>query len=111
MNRNPPSRRKRYKKRYADHRELINRLKAGPCELCGGQFNPWQMHFDHKERSLKKFNISCLAGKSGFAWKLEEELKKCRLLCANCHADQTYKNKHWRHVEKSAPDSKQEELF
>ncbi len=67
---------------------LLDRLKSNPCTDCKQQLNPWQMDFDHLKD--KKFEIG-MARIKGYAIKsVLEELKKCELVCANCHRNRTY---------------------
>lgn len=53
------------------------------CSVCGYKDNPVALDFHHSDGD-KEFNLSgCGLGKS---WeKIEEELTKCTILCANCH--------------------------
>lgn len=69
--------------------EEINELKKAPCTDCGERFKPWQMQFDHV-RGEKVDAIANLV-RRGNVSRLEEELPKCELVCANCHADRTYR--------------------
>lgn len=70
-------------------RDLILSFKNRPCADCLGWFNHWQMHFDHRDPKKKKFNIG---GQYGRPIKiLLREIKKCDVVCANCHANRTYK--------------------
>lgn len=74
--------RARYIRRY----QLLRRLKNKPCMDCQGWFDHWQMEFDHREH--KEFNIS-----SGLALPMEKllaEIKKCDVVCANCHKTRTF---------------------
>lgn len=74
-----------------DRREFLMILKSDPCIDCKRQFKPWQMDFDHLRD--KKFNI----GNAIFRLSKEEileEIKKCELVCANCHRDRTYVRSH-----------------
>lgn len=67
----------------------INRLKMRPCLDCKIQYNPWQMQFDHRDPSLKRYNIgtrTCISEK-----QLLDEVVKCDIVCANCHAERTHK--------------------
>lgn len=48
------------------------------------------LEFDHiPERGVKHRNISLLVGKGCWTRQLESELKKCEVVCANCHAIRT----------------------
>ena len=76
-----------YKKRY---REWLNSLKESPCIDCGGSFHFSAMHWDHLPEYEKSFNIgSCRSGKYS-KQRVLEEIEKCELVCANCHALRTY---------------------
>jgi hypothetical protein len=69
-------------------RRLRNKLKAiellgGKCIDCGYNDHPAALEFHHKEPSEKEFSIGMVANKS---WaSIEKELKKCELVCSNCH--------------------------
>lgn len=67
---------------------LAEYKRSRPCVDCEQFFNPWQMQFDHLED--KAFDISsAITSKSREA--ILKEIEKCDLVCANCHADRTYK--------------------
>ncbi len=53
------------------------------CQVCGFWGHPYQMDCHHLDPDNKKYEIAKLRGKD--PQKLREELKKCQLLCANCH--------------------------
>lgn len=76
--------------RYAKAVAFLAGLKKGPCLDCGGHFHPAAMDFDHV-RGEKKFCIA--ARKYSPLWMLEEESKKCDLVCANCHRVRTWQRK------------------
>lgn len=58
---------------------------GGKCEICGYHRCTRAMHFHHLDPSLKEFTISNYCNAS---WdKIEKELKKCILLCGNCHTE------------------------
>ena len=51
--------------------------------MCGGIFPHYCYDLHHRDPSEKEMNMTNLQDK---AWKrVEKELKKCDLLCANCH--------------------------
>lgn len=59
--------------------------KNKPCEICGIQYNPWQMDFDHINPKTKAENISELRGRGSKESEIIKEILKCRILCACCH--------------------------
>ena len=75
-------------KRRAKLREFVNSLKAGPCVDCKKDFPPWVMQFDHL--SGKVASVSRILANGATLARLVEEIKKCELVCANCHANRTY---------------------
>jgi hypothetical protein len=84
------SRREKLDQRKQVYKKKVDALKAStPCKDCGMQFPSWVMQFDHV-RGEKVDNISQLISNKQF--KLcDEEIKKCEIVCANCHADRTYR--------------------
>lgn len=81
-------RRKRWGRELREARaERLVSLKRGkPCVDCGGLFHSQAMEFDH--RGGKKFGISEGASKHSLELVLKE-VKKCDLVCANCHRVRT----------------------
>ena len=79
----------RFKRRSASH---VNTIKAStPCHDCGVQYPPHVMTFDHV-RGTKETDIAVAA----WRWSVEridEEIAKCEIVCANCHAERTYQRK------------------
>lgn len=65
--------------------------RSTPCADCGGTFNPWQMQFDHI-RGEKVENVMQLA-LNGSTRLMMEEIEKCEIVCANCHADRTHRRR------------------
>ncbi len=77
----------------AKKRKIINRYKAiRGCLHCGIRDSRC-LQFDHRNPAEKSFNISSSACKTLKA--LSIEIKKCDVLCANCHAIKTFENKDW----------------
>lgn len=59
------------------------KLLGGKCQKCGWHGNQAALQFHHKNPDEKDFIIGNAANKN---WEyIEEEVKKCILLCANCH--------------------------
>lgn len=77
------------KRRYARKLRSV-KLLGGKCSTCGYNNNICALHFHHTNPSTKKYNLS--GTNMGYLrWELvEEELKKCVLLCANCHLELHY---------------------
>lgn len=63
-------------------------LKSVPCKDCKKRYKHWIMEFDHT-RGVKLHKIS--------PWLsdrlLAAELKKCDVVCANCHNNRTYRRR------------------
>jgi hypothetical protein len=73
------SRRRRKVKR------LLVDAAGGRCQRCGYDKCLAALQFHHLNSEEKSFRISAPGVKS--LQKLKEEIKKCILLCANCHAE------------------------
>lgn len=89
------ARNKRYKSkfsgRWSSRRGAMwkyNYLLGKSCEHCG-ESDMLKMQFDHKSEYEKHSNITNLL--NGNLDKLKAEVKKCRVLCANCHQIKTLK--------------------
>lgn len=68
--------------------EYVSTLKKEPCTDCSKKYPSYVMQFDHLPEYQKVAGISQMK-----CWSLEKiqaELKKCELVCANCHAERTY---------------------
>jgi len=85
-------------KKKMEAQVIVNTIKSGPCIDCKGQFKTWQMQFDHRVGTTKRFNVA-----HGVHWAYNrkfsievilEEIEKCDLVCANCHANRTYRRNH-----------------
>lgn len=76
-------------------REWLLGLKSGrPCTDCGRVFPPEVMQWDHVPGAPKLGNISTdFRGRS--REKVLQEIAKCELVCANCHAIRTFKRAGW----------------
>jgi hypothetical protein len=74
---------KRRRRRNARNQELILRLKAQPAD-CGRRFPPYVMDFDHvgEKRSEVSSFVRTRSTKT-----LLEEIRRCVLVCANCHRE------------------------
>lgn len=78
------------KKAVAKRRKKIRKMAVehlgGKCHLCGYDRSYEALDIHHKNPAIKSFGISqdgCTR-----SWeKVREEIKKCVLICANCHRE------------------------
>lgn len=79
----------------AVHDFLWDLLEVAECADCDLR-DPIVMEFDHV-RGVKKFNIANAKDKP--LAKVEEEIEKCDIVCANCHRRRTLSRmpSSWRH--------------
>jgi len=85
---------------YIKFREVIIAAKSVPCMDCGRYFPPAAMDFDHV-RGEKLFTVGAIISKMGGMVAIEaaqEEIKKCDIVCANCHRIRTAQRKKERLV-------------
>ena len=76
--------------RYLERKYQLIHEKGGGCERCGYSKNIAVLEFHHKNERTKDFPIDA-RHLSNFSWeKLQEEAKKCEVLCANCHREHHY---------------------
>lgn len=83
----------KYKTKAKQYRNILKNeiaeiKKNQPCADCGGFFFPWQMDFDHigddKDREVARM------AHEGSRKKILDEIKKCELVCSNCHRHRTH---------------------
>jgi hypothetical protein len=75
-------------KAIARGRSLIDRIKKERgCVDCGFNKHPAALHFDHLPGQGKWYNIADMLYRSPEA--ILAEIKKCEVVCANCHAIRT----------------------
>ena len=73
--------------RRAIKKELV-RYKGGQCVICGYSKSLNALQFHHLDSSQKDFNLSdAYNGGNVDMDKLYQEVDKCILICANCHAE------------------------
>lgn len=58
------------------------------CELCG-ENHPATLDFHHKDKNTKFDCVGTIANLSSLT-KLKNEIKKCSVLCSNCHRKKHY---------------------
>lgn len=67
-------------RRRFESKELINRIKLGPCDRCGNRFLPCQMDFIKIDEGVESPSKILLMSKK----RILDNISKCMLLCANC---------------------------
>lgn len=86
----------------AREREMLQYVwtqKAVPCMDCDTEYNHWVMQLDHRPDEVKVGNINDLIKKG--SWKnLLAEIKKCDVVCANCHIIRTATRANWNGQDK-----------
>jgi len=65
--------------------EMLRELRQVPCADCGGQFQPHQMDFDHRDPATKSFNVMTGRAMLMATPRLMAEVAKCDVVCVNCH--------------------------
>ena len=91
------NRKRRYahnKRRQKEFRDWYTSLKKDkPCADCGQVFHPAAMHWDHLPGFEKTGPLGSLV-RRGSRELMLEEVAKCELVCANCHAVRTVTRAH-----------------
>jgi len=73
-------------KRRRKIRDLAVQYKGGKCQICGYNKCPQALEFHHLSPNGKDFGIS----DKGYtrSWtRVQKEIDKCILVCANCHRE------------------------
>lgn len=63
-------------------------VRGGKCEKCGYNHNIAALEFHHLNPDEKEFQIDMRHFSNSSIEKLQKELDKCILLCANCHREE-----------------------
>ncbi len=84
-------------KRYNARKLAVIEFLGGKCDRCKKKVHPAAFNFHHVDPKTKEFNWGKLKAQS--LKKLLEEIKKCVLLCANCHSVEHSGGKNWENTE------------
>jgi len=80
--------------RAARAKAYVDNIKMNEgCSKCGYSDHPVALHFHHLEPVKKHGTISVLV-KKGSLDRIKQEMEKCEILCANCHAIHSFANRH-----------------
>lgn len=91
---NPLVFRERTKRRDSARRAYLSEKKSAACMDCGAKYPPYVMDFDHRESSDKVGGVGSMAMSCSFQ-RLEAEIAKCDLVCANCHRERTHRRRQY----------------
>jgi hypothetical protein len=79
----------RNRRSYFERRALINRMKNVPCQDCNQRYPYFVMDFDHRVKADKFGDIAHMVRNR--SWDtIIREIKKCDIVCANCHRIRTF---------------------
>lgn len=85
--------------RMIRNRNFIKKYKSDKkCEICGYNNSPSILEFHHKKRSKKYKEVNALSKTLKNIETIKKEIRKCILVCPNCHAELHSKEGHfpWR---------------
>lgn len=75
---------KRQQTSWLKRKEMYLAAKDKPCAICKQSYPPVVMDLHHKDPTVKDNHVSDMVRSSSYQ-KLQEEIDKCVVLCANCH--------------------------
>jgi hypothetical protein len=78
-------------KRIEDRKWFTTIKEQLSCSTCG-ESRWWTLDFHHRDPLEKENNIGDILVRNGRN-KVLEEIKKCIVLCANCHRDHHYRER------------------
>lgn len=74
--------------------QVVEYLSEHPCVDCG-EGDPVVLHFDHRDAAEKVVNVADALSR-GWSWlRMQTEIEKCDVRCANCHQRRTAKQFGW----------------
>ena len=77
------------KETAARNKRFLKRIKTRlGCAICGYNKCSYALHFHHVIKEDKQQEVSKMIGYS--AKTVKEEIRKCVIYCANCHAEHHY---------------------
>jgi hypothetical protein len=79
------------RRRRKANQAFINRIKTFfGCTICGYNKHAVALDFDHIDPSTKKRGNYSAVNSSWSRKMIKEEVRKCRILCSNCHRCTTH---------------------
>jgi hypothetical protein len=77
--------RRNFRRKFAHRYKLL----CG-CKTCGYNKNPYALEFNHI-KGTKVNDVSVMVHKNDSMKRIKDEIRKCEVLCANCHAEYTHR--------------------
>lgn len=100
---------RRSKNKTDEKRKALRKFKDVPCADCHESYPYYVMQFDHREDEVKVDVIARMVAKA--SWQaILDEVKKCDVVCANCHAIRTWERKQ-RYKNNGVRSSEEERLL
>lgn len=82
------------RKQRKRRRAFIQRVKIKfGCKVCGYNKCANALHFNHIKPEDKQHNIAAMAQRFSID-SIKNEIRKCEVLCANCHAEHSEAEEH-----------------
>jgi len=86
-----------HKKLISFRQKVLRRYKLlKGCAYCGYKEHFSALDFDHINKITKIKSVSRLVTDSVSFKKIKNEVRKCNVLCSNCHRIKTYESKDWQ---------------
>lgn len=101
-------------RRYSSKRRAALQLRLDTikmergCTDCGYRAHPRALDFDHRDGALKTFNVSKILRSTQDWNRIQAEIDKCDVRCANCHRIRTAQENHWANRRPGDPSSRDE---
>ncbi len=83
----------RKKQRQREIRDWFRRYKSTLYCIDCGISHPAVLQFHHRNRADKSFTIANVVSRATSIKQITREIKKCDVVCVNCHA-----KRHWREI-------------
>lgn len=95
------------RRRERNQQWVVNRMVGEKCLDCSEE-DTRVLAFDHLDDTEKHANIADMVSRGAPLDKLIEEVKKCRILCHNCHMLRTFSQMGGTYHNKISPCSDEE---
>ncbi len=101
---------KRRRRRHEVRQFLIEYKSTAKCERCGFS-HPAALQFHHRDTGTKSFEIGSAAALDKSVAQVIEEMKKCEVICANCHLIHHYEERQQLEADRMDEEAEYQELL